>query len=177
MDAFKKPRRVQTVRVDNDEDCSLLLSDYMKNIAGDLYLTTNVFEGESYIHIRKFFTDRDGNLQPKKERTPFTLSQFVLFLQSMGYLESRYWAMNEGLQLKPYEKFFGPWKLVVDVFGDISIWKYYYNSESDQLLPSRKGISFLLLHYRPLARDFQSDGEISNSTNIETMQLKRAQPT
>ena len=43
------------------------MSDYKRNIVSDLYLAVNEFEGENYVHLRKFFKDRDGNLKAKKE--------------------------------------------------------------------------------------------------------------
>ena len=52
MDTIKKPRRV-----DSDEG-TRLLPDYLENIAGDVYMAVTEFEGENYVHIWKFFTDR-----------------------------------------------------------------------------------------------------------------------
>ena len=154
METIRKVRRVEAVRV--DEEYPPLLSDYLENIVGDLYITVNEFEGDTYIHLRRFYTDREGSLRPRKDGCSFTINQIPILLETMGYIESRYWAMEEGLPLKPYECFVGPWKLTVDVFGNINVFKYYYDPTSGQLLPSKKGISFLLLHYRALAREIHN---------------------
>ena len=155
MDTIKKVRRVETRRVDNEE-CPMLLSDYLENIVGDLYMTVNEFEGENYIHIRRFYTDREGNLRPRKDGGSFTISQIPLLLETMRHLESRYWALEEGLPLKPYECFVGPWKLSVEIFGNINVFKHYYDPVSGQLMPTKKGISFLLMHYRPMSREISN---------------------
>ena len=57
------------------------------------------------------------------------------------------------MSVRPYEILIGPWKLSVNIFGYINISKYYYDSKTDQLLPSNKWISFPLDSYRPLARE------------------------
>ena len=139
--------------MDKYEDYPLLLSDYLENIVGDLYMTVNEFEGENYIHIRRFYTDRGGNLRPRKDGCSFTISQIPMLLETMGHIESRYWALDEGISLRPFEQFVGPWKFNVDIFGNINVFKHYYDPASGQLMPSKKGISFLLIHYRPLARE------------------------
>ena len=144
METIRKVRRVETVRVDKYEDYPLLLSDCLKNIVGDLYMTVNEFEGENYIHIRRFYTDRGGNLRPRKDGCSFTISQVPMLLETMGHIESRYCAMEEGLTLRPFEQFVGPWKFNVDIFGNINVFKHYYDPASDQLMPSKKGISFPL---------------------------------
>ena len=152
METMRKVRRVEAVRVDN-EDFPALLSDYLENIVGDLYMIVNEFEGENYIHIRKCFTDREGDLRPRKDGCSFTISQIPLLLETMRHIESRYWALEEGLPLKPYECFVGSWKLSVDIFGNINVFKYYYDTTSGQLMPSKKGISSLLTRYRLLTRE------------------------
>ena len=48
METIRKVRRVEAVRV--DEEYPILLSDYLENIVGDLYITVNEFEGDNYIH-------------------------------------------------------------------------------------------------------------------------------
>ena len=76
-----------------------------------------------------------------------------MLLETMGHIESRYWALEEGLSLRPFEQFVGPWKLNVDIFGNINVFKHYYDPASGQLMPSKKGISFPLSYYRPLTRE------------------------
>ena len=152
MDMIKNTRRVETVRVDTVES-PILMSDYKQKIEGDIYLTVNEFEGENHIHIRKFFVDRDGHLRATKDGCSFNLSRFAIFVDMMELIEPRFWAMEERMSIRPYEIFIGPWKLSVNIFGYISVFKYYYDSATNQLLPSNKGISFLLDFYRPLARE------------------------
>ena len=120
METVRKVRRVETVRVDKYEDYPLLLSDYLKNIVGDLYMTVNEFEGENYIHIRRFYTDRGGNLRPRKDGCSFTINQIPMLLETMGHIESRYWAMDERLSLRPFEQFVGPWKFNVDILETLA---------------------------------------------------------
>ena len=151
MDMIKNPRRVETVRVDTVES-PILMSDYKQKIVGDIYLTVNEFEGENYNYIRKFFVDRDGHLRAKKDGCLFNLSRYAIFIDKIKLIEPRFWAMEEGMSVRPYEIFIGPWKLSVNIFGYISVFKYNYDSATDQLLPSNKGISFPLDSYRPLAR-------------------------
>ena len=114
MDTIKKLRRVLAFKVDEESTASL--PDYLENIATDVYLTIPEFEGENYVHIRKFFTDRDGYLRAKKEGIALTLNQFAVFVDLTDHLESRYLAMEERLSVKPHEEFIGSWKLSVDVF-------------------------------------------------------------
>ena len=149
MEIIKKPRRAFKV----DEESTTLLPDYLENIAGDIYLTLTEFEGDNYVHIRKFYNDSDGYLKAKKEGVALTLDQFAIFLDLTDKVESRYWALEEGLGVEAYENFIGPWKLTIDVFGYINIWKYFYDPTIDQLHPSKKGISLPLIIYRPLARE------------------------
>ena len=153
METVRKVRRVEAVRVDKYEDCPLLLSDYLENIVGDWYMTVNEFEGENYIHIRRFYTDRGRNLRPRKDGCLFTISQVPMLLETMGHIESRYRALEGGVSLRPFEQFVAPRKFNVDILGNINVFKHYYNPASGQLMPSKKRISFLLIHYRPLARE------------------------
>ena len=118
-----------------DEECPALLSDYLEKIAGDIYLTMTEFSGENYASIRRYYVDRDGDLRPRKEGASMTLGQFAILIDSMSEIESRYWSMEEGLSLRPYEQFVGPWKLKIDIFGNFSIWKQYYNQTKNQLVP------------------------------------------
>ena len=152
METIRKVRRVETVRVDIEE-CPLLLSDYLEKIAEDIYLTLSKFYCENFVSIRRYYTDRDGNLRPRKEGAALTLEQFAILVDSMSEIESRYWASEEGLSVSPFVQFIGPWKLNIDIFGNLSIWKHYYNQTKNQLVPLNKGISFPLSYYRPLARE------------------------
>ena len=129
------------------------MSDYKKKIVGDIYLAMNEFEGEKYIHIRKYFVIRDGHLRATKHGCSFNLRRFAIFVDKMELIEPRFWAMEEGMPVRPYEIFIGPWKLSVNIFGYITISKYYYDSRTDQLLPTNKWISFPLDSYRQLARE------------------------
>ena len=151
METIRKVRRVEAVRV--DEECPILLSDYLEKIAGDIYLTLSEFCGDNYVSIRRFYTDRDGNLKPRKEGAALSLGQFVILVDSMYEIESRYWASEEGLSVVPFEHYIGPWKLSIDVFGNFSIWKHYYDQTKNQLVPLNKGIIFPLSYYRMLARE------------------------
>ena len=92
IETIRKVRRVDAVRV--DEECPILLSDYLEKIVGDIYLTLGEFGGENYVSIRRYFTDRAGNLRPKKEGAALTLEQFAIFVDSMYEIESRYWAFE-----------------------------------------------------------------------------------
>ena len=139
--------------MDKYEECPPLLADYLEKIAGDIYLAVTEFSGENYVSIRRYFTDRDGNLRPRKEGALLTLPQFAILVDSMSEIESRYWGMEEGLSLRPFEQFVGPWKMNIDIFGNFSIWKQYFNQTKNQLVPLNKGISFPLSYYRPLARE------------------------
>jgi hypothetical protein len=58
METIRKVRRVEAVRV--DEECPILLSDYLEKIAGDIYLTLSEFCGDNYVSIRRFYTDSMG---------------------------------------------------------------------------------------------------------------------
>ena len=78
------------------------------------------FSGENYVCIRRYFTDRDGNLRPRKEGASLTLPQFAILVDSMSEIESRYWSDGEGLSLRPFEQFVGPWKMNIDIFGNFS---------------------------------------------------------
>ena len=136
-----------------DEECPALLSDYLEKIAGDVYLGISEFCGDNYISVRRYYTDGCGDLRSRKEGAALTLGQFAIFLDSMPEIESRYWGMEEGLSVSPFEQYVGPWKLNIDIFGNFSIWKHYYNQMRRQLVPLNKGISFPLSYYRPLARE------------------------
>ena len=136
-----------------DEECPILLADYLEKIAGDVYLTLNEFCGENYVSIRRYYSDHDGNLRPRKEGAAMTLGQFAIFIDSMSEIESRYWAMEEGLSVSPFVHYVGPWKLNSDVYGNLTIWKHYYNQTKNQLVPLNKYISFSLSYYRPLTRE------------------------
>ena len=129
METVRKVRRVETVRL-ADEECSILLSDYLEKIAGDIYMAVTEFSGENYVSIRRFYSNRDGNLRPRKEGASLSLGQFAILVDSMSEIESRYWAMDEGLPLHPYEQFVGPWKLNNDIFGNLSIWKHYNQTKN-----------------------------------------------
>ena len=100
METIRKVRRVEAVRV--DEECPILLSDYLEKIAGDIYLTLSEFCGDNYVSIRRFYTDRDGNLKPRKEGAALSLGQFAILVDSMSEIESRYWALEEGLSVVPF---------------------------------------------------------------------------
>ena len=140
METIRKVRRVKTVRVEKYEECPHLLADYLEKIAGDIHIAVTEFSGENYVSIRRYYTDRDGNLRPRKEGASLTLGQFAILVDSMSEIESRYWALEEGLSLHPYEQFVVPWKLNIDIFGNFSIWKQYYNQTKNQLVPLNKGI-------------------------------------
>ena len=88
-----------------------------------------------------------------RKEQPWRLEQFAIFVDSMYEIESRYWAFEEGLSVSPFEQYVGPWKLNIDIFGNFSIWKHYYNQTKNQLVPLNKGISFPLSYYRQLARE------------------------
>ena len=45
MKTIRKVRRVKAVRVDKYEECPLLLSDYLEEIAGDIYMMVTEFSG------------------------------------------------------------------------------------------------------------------------------------
>ena len=81
----------------DDEECPPLLSDYLEKIAGDIYIAVSEFCGENFVSIRRFYTDRDGNLRPRKEGAALTQPQFAILVDSMYEIESRYWALKEGL--------------------------------------------------------------------------------
>ena len=100
---------MEAVRV--DEECPILLSDYLEKISGDIYLTLSEFCGDNYVSIRRFYTDRYGNLKPRKEGAALSLGQFAILVDSMYEIESRYWASEEGLSVVPFEHYIGPWKL------------------------------------------------------------------
>ena len=136
-----------------DEECPILLSDYLEKIAGDIYLTLSEFCGENYVSIRRFYTDRDGNLKPRKEGAALSLGQFAILVDSMPEIESRYWASEEGISVSPFVQYAGTWKLNIDIFGNFSIWKHYYDQTKNQLVPLNKGITFPLSYYRMLARE------------------------
>ena len=143
---------MKAIRVDTEE-APFLMADYKRNIVDDLYLSVIEFQGENYIEIRMYCVDRDGNLKAKNTGIAMTLGQFAIFIDSMENIESRFWEMEEGVSINPYDHFIGPWKITVNVFGYINISKYYYDSATDQLVPSNKWISFSLNTYRPLARE------------------------
>ena len=105
------------------------------------------------MHLRRFYSDCDWNLRPRKEGASLTLDQFAILVDTMSEIESRYWALEEGLSVSLFEQFVGPWKLKIDIFGNFSIWKHCYNRTKNQLVPLNKGISFSLSYYRPLARE------------------------
>ena len=142
--------------MDKYEECPLLLSDYLEKIAGDIYLSITEFEGDNYVHLRRYYTDRDWNLRPRKEGAALSLGQFAIFVDSMSEIESRYWASEEGSFVSPFVPFVGPWQLEIDIFGNFSIWKHYYNQTKNQLVPLNKGISFPLSYYRLLAREIHN---------------------
>ena len=151
MDTIETPRRVKTVRIYTGES-PILISYYKQNIVGNLYLVVNKFDGGNYIHIRKYFTVSNGILRTMKDGCTFSLDLFTIFIDSMEKAEPRFWAMENGLSVRPYEIFIGPWKFNVDIFGNICVFKYYYDPATDQLMHTKKGISFPLDSYRPLAR-------------------------
>ena len=132
---------MKAIRVDNEET-PVLMADYKRNIVDDLYLSVFEFQCENYIEIRRYFLDRNGNLKAKNTGFAMTLGQFAIFIDSMEHIESRFWAMEEGLSINSYEQFIGYWKFTVNIFGYISVCRYYYDSATDQLLPSKKWISF-----------------------------------
>ena len=132
MEPVRKVRRVEAVRTDNEE-CPPLLSDYLEKIAGDIYLTLSEFSSDNYVSIRRYYTDRDGNLRPRKEGAALTLSQFAIFVDSMYEIEPRYWASEEGLSMTPFEQYVGPWQLKIDVFGN------FFNLEA-LLQPNKESI-------------------------------------
>ena len=119
MEPVRKVRRVETVPV--DEECPILLSDYLEKIAGEVYIAVTEFSGENFVHLRRYYTDRDGNLRPRKEGAALTLGQFAMLVDSMYETEFRYWALEEGLPISPFEQYVGPWKLNIDIFGNFSI--------------------------------------------------------
>ena len=135
------------------EECPLLLADYLEKIAVDIYPTLSEFCGENYVFIRRYYTDRDGNLRPRKKGAALSLGQFAILVDSMYEIESRYWASEEGLSLSPFEQYVGPWKLNIDIFGNFSIRKHYYDQTKNQLIPLNKGITFPLSYYRTLAKE------------------------
>ena len=94
--------------MDKYEEYPPLLADYLEKIAGDIYLAVTEFSGENYVSIRRYFADRDGNLRPRKEGASLTLPQFAILVDSMSEIGSRYWGMEEGLSLRPFEQFVGP---------------------------------------------------------------------
>ena len=150
LETIRKVRRVDAVRV--DEECPTLLSDYLEKITGDIYLTLGEFCGENYVSVRRYYTDRDGNLRPRKEGVALTLGQFAILVDSMSEIESRYWAFEEGLSVSPFVQYVGPWKLSIDIFGNLSFWKHYYDQTKNLLMPLNKGISFPFSYYRQLVR-------------------------
>ena len=97
---------MEAVRV--DEAGPILLPDYLEKIAGDIFIVVAEFSGENFVHLRRYFTDCDGNLRPRKEGAALTLGHFAIFVDSMYEIESRYWALEEGLFVSPFEQYVGP---------------------------------------------------------------------
>ena len=112
-----------------DEECPILLSDYLEKIAGNIDLTLSEFCDGNYVSIRRYYTDRNENLRPRKEGAALSLGKFAILVDSMSEIESRYWALEEGLSMSPFVQYVGPWKLTIDVFGNLSIWKHYYTKQ------------------------------------------------
>ena len=82
METIRKVRSVEAVRL--DEECPMLLSDYLEKIAVDIYLTLSEFCGENYVSIRRYYTDCDGNLRPRKEGAALSLGQFAILVDTMS---------------------------------------------------------------------------------------------
>ena len=113
--------------MDKYEDYPVLLSNYLEKIAGDLHIVVGEFCGENYVSIRRYYSDRDGNLRPKKQGAALSRGQFAIRFHSMSEIESRYWAVEEGLSVSPFVQFVGPWKSNIDIFGNLLIWIHYFN--------------------------------------------------
>ena len=154
---FRTLRRQNAIRV--DDECPVMLDDYMQQIAGQLYLVVSEFEGENYVHSRKFFENAEGYLKPKMEGCSFSLERFAIFLDILPHLESRFWCYEEGLPNQPYEGNVGPWKVTVDIFANIRIWKFYYDAASDKMRPSKKGITFPLQFFRVISKEIYNLSE------------------
>ena len=152
MQTIRKVRRVEAVRVD-DEEYPPLLGDYLEKIAGDIYMVVSEFCSDNFLSVRRYYTDRGGDLRPRKEGASLTLGQFAIFVDTLPEIESRYWRMEEGLSVTPFEHFIGTWQLKIDIFGNLSIWKHYYNQTRRHLVPLNKGITIPLSYYRPVARE------------------------
>ena len=172
METIRKVKRVDAVRV--DEECPILLSDYLEKFAGDIYLTLSEFCGDNYVSIRRYYTDRDGNLRPRKEGAALSLGQFAILVDSMYEIESRYWAFEEGLSVSPFVQYVGPWKLSIDVFGNFSIWKHYYN-QTKNLLMSEQGYYFPVDVLQNVGeRNLPPVGTLSDSETCSSMLQKYA---
>ena len=80
----------------------------------------------------------------------FSISQFAIFRDILSDIEERCWALEEAMPVVEYKNFVGPWRVSVDVFGNIGIWKFYFNERKEELIALNKGISFPLNLFRPL---------------------------
>ena len=133
----------------------LLLSDYLEKIAGDIYLTGQrnslvrtscIFDVSSQIVMD--ICGRRRKVQPWFLDNLLTLSTQCLKLN----LVTGQW--RKVLSMTPYEKFIGPWKLKIDIFGNIfHLETLSITRLQNQLVPLKKGISFPLSYYRPLVRE------------------------
>ena len=175
METIRKVRKVEAVRV--DEECPTLLSDYLEKITGDIYLTLGEFCGENYVSVRRYYTDRDGNLRPRKEGVALTLGQFAILVDSMSEIESRYWAFEEELSVSPFVQYVGPWKISIDIFGNLSIWKHYYDQTKKSFHASEQGHFFSFVVLQTVGeRNLPPVGTLSDSEAGSSVLQKYAFP-
>ena len=153
----------------------MLLSDYLEKIAGDVFIAVAEFSGDNFVHLRRYYNDRDGNLRPRKEGAALTLGQFAILVDLMYEIEPRYWASEEGLSVSPFEQYVGPWQLKIDIFGNLSIWKHYYNQTRRQLVPSEQGHFFPVVVLQTVGeRNLQLTGALSDSETWSSVLQKYA---
>ena len=95
-----------------------------------------------------------GTWDRGRKEQPWSLGQFAILVDSndpkLNLVTGRW---KKVYLCQPFMQYVGPWKLTIDVFGNLSIWKHYYDQTKNQLVPLNKGISFPLSYYRPLARE------------------------
>ena len=125
---------------------------FKAEFAPDLFLSVSFLKGVQYIHIRQFYRNSKGHMQPSYNGAVFTEKRFAALLTILPELETRY---NQFLDTLPIDSFDfhvgGGWKVTIDANSSQIDFRKFFPARDGTIRPSKKGIVIDLDTFRNLS--------------------------
>jgi len=127
---------------------------YENKIGQSLYVSVNEFDGEIYIHIRKF-VETSNKKYPTKTGAALTLIRWKEFISHISEIESSVEKLSTTEDVQFLQHLGGNWNVSVNKeFVSVDIRKYWLPEGRDDTVPTRKGISLKVQEFRKLVESF-----------------------